>query len=224
MNLGELKARVRDNLQAETDDLRYTDAKITQTLNEGNRDMVVRSGALVAETTFTTQAYSYQYALPSDCVNILRVFETEDTRKKVWPLSVRKIDAARREWRAQTSTSIEWYFRFSMGVLMVGPRPATGGVEYTIWYTQDPGAASMSAETDQPDVPVRFRDALVEYATGRLMLEGGRGEAVAAQSAKWLKSYEAGVINLKHEIFKSHDKMHVFGQGWADSQQYGVPV
>jgi len=224
MNLSELKARVRDVLQAETDDLRYTDAKIGKVLNEGNRDMVVRSGALVTTTTFDTVAYSYQYALPTDCVNILRIYETENTKQKVWPLSVRRLDTARREWRAHTSNRLEWYWRFSLDLLMVGPRPTTGGVEYTITYTQDPGATSMSSSTDAPDMPIRFHDALVEYAVGRLLIEGGRGEVVSAQAAQWFKSYEAAVIKLKQEVFKSHDRIHVFGQGWADSQQYGVPA
>lgn len=224
MNLGELKARVRDALQAETTDLRYTDAKIGQVLNEGNQDMVVRSGCLISTGTITTVAYQYQYALPSVCVDILRFYETEDVKRKVWPLTVRHLDDTRREWRDHTGTYLEWYFRFSVELLFVGPRPATSGTDYTITYTTDPGLASMTADTHEPDMPIRHREPLVDYAVARLLLEGGRGEETAKRALAKMQTYDAGVKRLRDQVFRTHDRMNRFDQGWPTMADYGVPA
>lgn len=222
MNLGELKARVRDALQAEEDDLRYTDAKISLALNEGAQDLVVRAGCLLSQTAFETRAYDYQYALPTTCVNILRVYETEDTKRKIWPVTTRNLDDVRRNWRQHTSTKLEWYFRFSLEWMFVGPRPSTAGVEYTVTFTEDPGRNSMILDTDQPDCPVRFREALVDYAEARMLLEGGRGGEMTQRAIAKLKLYEAGVARCRDAVFHAVDRMNRFDQGWPTAADYGV--
>lgn len=227
MNFGELKARVRDALQVRkedlADDLRYPDSKLSTVLNEGHRDLVVRSGCYVKTTSLTTEAYSYQYTLPADCVNILRMQHATE-RTKVWPLDIRHVDSIRREWRDQTGIRLEWYHRFSLGLLFVGPRPAEAQT-YTIWYTADPGLEWYDDDEDE-DSPVasRFHPILVDYAVGRLLLEGARGEEMVQRVGERIEAYEAGVSRVRRSVFDSHDIHRRMDQGWADSANYGVPV
>lgn len=210
MTLGELKARVWDRLDEDsTSPGRFTSAIVREYLNDAVQDMLVRAGALIGTTTITAVANQYSYELPHDCVQVVSVDRNNvtDIQQKVWPRAIDDIDEAVPNWRTFTSDRFEWYFIFGLNQIFLLPAMAASGTVYDITYRKDPGLAALILDTQEPDIPRRFHDELVEYAVGRALLIDADSERLSRAVAA-LRRYELGVQRLRRTIHRTVDRTH----------------
>ena len=228
MQLPDLRKRVKDRLDAadsNTDtDLRYSDELVERTIDEGYRDMVVRSGLSIATTTITSREYEFRYELPDDCVRVIAVRSTTDPVRKVHPTSVDDLDRRVPGWRKNTATRFEWYWIGpGLGEIHLGPASVTAGTEYTVTYEQDllNSAAAHLRLIDPigldstPLIPTRFQEALVDYAVGRLLLIGAREEGRIEMASAFLGDYESALKKLKRSVRRASGRNLHMDQSWV---------
>lgn len=184
MNLGDMRQEVRERLH-ELDPRFWTDSEINRALNEAN----VRFGAeerwpwLLSEGTATLVADDDEITFPSN-VAVNRVTGIGIEGESLgWPEELERIRPdegfkMRRRWsnttgrpryyytaRATRNVDDEDIVTYVMKVV-----PAADG-DYDIEYQYAAQPTSMDADTDSPDCPLEYHDAIVSWATGKLFLK-----------------------------------------------------
>ena len=185
--------------------LRYPTTLVNELINDGNRDMTVRTGCQIVDFVFTPQVNQFFYDLPSDLVRLHRFYRT-DTPEKVWPISVDQLDLVRPAWPDISGNRLEWYFLFGLDQLVTGPKiGSVGSLAYSITMSQDPGETQMSADTDEPSVPRAFHESLIDYAVGRaLMIDAD--EEMIQNTVSFLGNYQKDVKKLTSRVNEHIDR------------------
>ena len=182
---------------------------------------------LVGNLALTPIVGQIFYDLPDDCIRVTRVFRT-DTREKVFPIDIERLDHRWPSWQKDTGTRFEWYFVFGLRQIALGPKFGTVGTEeYEIRYERDPGDQAMFLVTDEPETPKKYHDALIDYATARALLYDGAQESLETATLN-LGDFQKKTVKLKGEVGKTIDRTWVmrpedphFGD-WATSHHEGV--
>lgn len=178
VTLLEIKTRVWERLDEDsTSPLRYTGARVRQFVNDGLQYMVARAGARINSYTLVTSKGQIFYQLPADCITVLGV-DRVTPQEKVWPVDIRELDRSYPSWRAMMGDRAQWYLIFGMDQLVMLPLMSSGGDSYTVTYRQDVGTVATVLDTDVPEVPRRFHDALVDYAVARGLMLNADADAL----------------------------------------------
>tara|TARA_Y100000310_G_scaffold314420_1_gene363742 strand:+ start:297 stop:968 length:672 start_codon:yes stop_codon:yes gene_type:complete len=221
VNLGEIRTRVFDRLDEDSaSPLRWTANDVDGLINDGHQLMVARTGVLVNTTPVIARADAFSYELPRDCIRVLRVFR-DSPLEKVWPVSHRELEQLRPGWRGETSTRFEWYMVFGLDEIILGPAFTTSGEAYTVTYLQDTGESYLVADSDEPVIPRRFHDSLVEYAVARALLVDADKERLEQLSETFL-AFHKDAKKLKRESGRNTDRRHGARREDPDGVDLGV--
>ena len=210
MNLSEIRQRVWRRLGEDASDpLRYTAEIVDEVINDGVQLFLARMGSKIATTTLTQRAGQLWYNLPSDCIRVqsVRRVTTDDALLPIdWrdlddAVTMRKdspyqrFDGLRRRWTDVTDAFASSYLIFGMNEIALWPLLSTGTDTYTVTYTEDVGETSLVNDGDSSGLPFEYEVFLVDYAAGRLLLPGARGQALQeAQTAtgRFMSSVDLG--------------------------------
>jgi len=220
MNLSELRIRVDERLDEDSvSPLRWPAATIDGFINEGIRLMAVRSGGLIGTTVLEAVSGVTRYELPADCVQVVGV-SRQSPREMVEPVHVRELDEAKPAWQTLTSDRFQWYFIFGVNQITLLPASTSDGEPYDVVYRKDPGDTSLMIDTDEPAIPRRFHEGLVDYAIGRaLLMEADEGRMASAAEA--MGRFAADTARLRRVVHRAPDRMYVmrgedYSGGWIE--------
>jgi hypothetical protein len=222
MNLGDLRSRVRDRLAGDQEeDLRYTDDLVDEFLNDGNRDMAVRTGVFVDDTTITLRPNKWRYALPNNCVQVREVYMTDAPNRPIQPITVQDLDRDFYKWRSVTDTEPYHYFIFpGLRKIAFHPVPSTYDVAaVTVIYDRAPGATSLVNRAAKPDIPEQFHEGLVSYAVARFLLLGARTEDRINLARRYMAHYEQILKDCRVWRNAHQDRTHRMDQSWTHADR-----
>jgi hypothetical protein len=223
LNLAELRQEVYDALDDEFEEtsLRFPQTMIDEFINDGTREMVVRSNCLIGTLAITPEVGRFDYQLPSDCINVLRVYRT-DALEKVWPMDLADLDLERPGWQKLTSNRFEWYFFLGLDVIYLGPPfGSTTTRTYEVTYAADPGETPLASDTSEPGFDESYQSNLIDYAVSRSFMIDGT-EAQLAGAVALYKNFAKGWKRLREETFSTLDRRFVMREADPTRADYGV--
>ena len=194
MTLSELRELVYDRLDEDPDEpLRYTQADVLDYLNDGIQMYSTRVQFVVTDTTLTQEPGRLFYDLPSDCVGVISV-RSVTTGFNLIPVTFKQLDRDEYDprWTRTESTRANAYLAFDTREIGLWPKSTAGGETYTLTYHQEVGSANLSADTDQPDLPEEYHEALVDYVVARALLSEGKIQEAVTYMQTWSQSIGDG--------------------------------
>lgn len=211
MTKAELRERTYNRLGLKADQRVALDLDdtIDAYLQEGARQMIVASEALVSTHTITTVADQPVYALADDHVRVRSIYAASPVRK-LEPVHFGDIDSRRPLWPQITSDTAEEYMTFGATEVFLLPVPATAGKEYTVTYTQDPGRVVMVQNKSEPPLPARFHRFLIYYAAARYLATFGTPKRVR-RAVAYMNDYMRGLALLETESNRNAARLHSMG-------------
>ncbi|RJQ10612.1 MAG: hypothetical protein C4551_02260 [Bacillota bacterium] len=144
------------------------------------------------EYSTTTAASQLEYVLPTDFLSIKHV-EWNDTR--LYPVSTSWAYAQDDDWRRTTGTPS--FYLVEGDRLRLVPVDSAGSKTLKIWYYGAP--TSLSATTDEPDLPATCDDAIVAYACWKI----ARRLKDWAAAAEFERSWERGYFQARRDLSTS---------------------
>jgi hypothetical protein len=208
LTLAEIRTRIRTNIHDTSTSSglqRYSDATLTQEVNEAQRDVVNQTWCLETSTSITVAVGTTYYNLPTDVLTITQV-RFRDTTGLVTEMSEvgrRKLfqDDPNFENNGQSSPPSQYFIQFStagganlqMGVYSA---PSSTGT-LLIDYIQQ--AADLSADSDIPLDGYRalyvYHYALVYRVSSRIRLREGFSDADA-----YSQLYAAEIASMLNRV------------------------
>jgi hypothetical protein len=167
---------------ASTTRQRFTDAQITEFLNQGQRQILGTSRCLSAASTFQLAPGTTFYPLPTNYTTISRV--TVGT-KYLPEMSPAGLDGRSRGWEAASGYPTYYFVNFSTrGAIGFAPWPATSSDTDTVKVEYDISANDLVNASDIPYNGVNelqeYQHALAYYAAGMMAaVEGLNTQAQA---------------------------------------------
>lgn len=163
--------QVRTNLRSKLDETSarfWSDADLTQFINEGARDIVRRSETLQASTSINAVANTQEYTLPSDVIRIYRVEYSQDGNI-FYPLEYHDFANMDSIWWSQQKTSkgiptwfTMWGFPPTLKLVLY-PTPSSSTTNAIgVRYYRLPLEAT--ANGDNVEVPEGWHDLVEDYA------------------------------------------------------------
>jgi hypothetical protein len=143
----------------------------------------------IEELTATTVASQLEYVLPTDFLNVSEVRWDGDPLR---PLTVNEAYAYDVDWRTTTGTPA--YFNQVGDRLRVFPIDAVGSKTLAISCQGKP--TDLSADSDEPDIPDGYDDALANYACWKCAINMEKPSAQATFKAMW----DEDVDRFKREV------------------------
>ena len=233
MTLSQIRSLVRQFIsQTDTNNTDFTDSELNGYINLGTRYLgkLVKHPRRIAE--IQVEAGKAGYTLPSDAVIIRTAYFGTVSDGDTIPLSVMTEEALKEQVPSWLSEDSSDYGRPSRMILLdrttvvVNPTPSTAesvtGKKLRIGYVYQP--AVLSAESDEPDLPIVYHDFIAEYAN--YLCCNGK-----------LKEYEKGVSILQTVMDKAKkfenliikDTEAGFGFSWggsfgADDDGHGITL
>lgn len=174
---------------------RFTDAQITQFLNEAQRDAVAQVQPLQSSRQFDLVAGTTYYQLPSDYLSMARLTVGQLYIQESSPAA---LDAKSRGWPTASGYPVYYFINWSSPSLVgFTPYPQAASDLATVRMDYFQAAADMVLPTDQPynGVPklTNFHNGLAHYAAAMMLLNSGH----AAQVTQYLAEYQASVAAMK---------------------------
>lgn len=188
LTLLDLKNAVRQHIQDQANPtVRYSDTKIIEFLNEGQRDLVNQTWCLQKTTSQSLTARTTYYSLPTDLIAIQEFNFQEAVAGRKRPLeekSERGMYQNNPDYERISGPPFYYFVRNSTSAATqleygINPVPSTGtalGTLYIDYYNQ---ATDLSANSDVPLAGFRhlypYHSALVYYAVSRAKMASGDG-------------------------------------------------
>jgi hypothetical protein len=145
----------------------WSDAEITNWLNEGQRDVARRAEVLQANASIPTTVGVQQYDAPPDVIRIHRVEWSAGANQPIYPLEYRDFNSMDSVWwtsQAITQSRPVWWTAWGFPPnlkLVLYPKPASSGALKLFYYRMP---VDMVSDTDNADVPTGWEDLLVLWA------------------------------------------------------------
>ena len=173
---------------------RFTDAQITQLLNEGQQQAIARTWCVQSSHTFTLVSGTTYYALPSDFLAVRRVRRDDLMIEEKSPAA---LDSRTRGWETSTGVPTVYFLNYSTrGVIGFAPFPGATTDTGTIKMDFFSRVADMSSSTDHPfDGIAEFYDfhhGLPFFAAYKMALIDG----LTDRAAFFLQQYELMVKTM----------------------------
>lgn len=178
----------------------YTDANITQWLNDGMDDIALRLEPLVVTATIDLVAGTQEYLLPDDLISIKAVLikNADSAWVNLELTSFEELFRNNPDWEHDTRVSVPtmWYWR--QDVLGIAPPPLTSRTSgLRIVYTCRP--EEMDADGDFTNMPSYLDRVCVLYAVYRALLKSRDEQRAILARAEFEKALDqAGQIINKH--------------------------
>ena len=144
--------------------LDISDSQATDLLNEGYRELCLRSEWLKATANIgLTVADDGEYALPTDCIRILKLFVNGRPYSETDETSEAHIVAGNLSYSGPSGSHLYWLKGDSTGADQVKlyPVPTTAGLSIDVRYVRRPTALTTATS---PLTPLEFDRAIMDYA------------------------------------------------------------
>lgn len=194
-----------------SDHQRYPATRIREYLIDGARLYSAKVGSVQATETITQIPGTALYALPADCVRVLRltwvsgatltnsgdIVTGTGTNYPVSPTTMRELDeqmSGTLGWEDDTGTRAEWYYIFGVNQIGLYPKLTTGTQSYLLHYQGETGIIYPYLLDSEQYVPDEDREGLVAYAIARCLAADknpGDAQAEYAQYAATVKGAKA---------------------------------
>ncbi len=132
-----------------------------QWINEGYVDFCERTGCLQSSGYLATTAGSREVALPSGTLRIVGVKYKGVPLLETTPQRLDQEEGA--NWEAATGTPTRW-FAEGLEHFCLYPIPAESGTTDLFQRHVETPTTELSADTDEPRIPLGYRQALVYFA------------------------------------------------------------
>jgi hypothetical protein len=196
-DLADLRYRVRDLLN-ESGTSFITDAMLNRWLNDGERDVAIKSLCYEREYAITTTANTRSVSVT--CVKTLGVEYIPSTGSRV---GLGKITPRMVGHLELTGTTPQYWFPWG-DKICIEPIPQT---TYNLAYVAILPTAEMSADTDEPEIPESFIPWIIQYAYIRGLIRDKK----YATAAKAYKRYMEEMQYARNNIIKKYaDVRHDF--------------
>lgn len=159
-------SRVRDHLNEATA-REWSDAQLTQFINEGVRDVARRAEVLQTKADVSVTAGTQEYTIPTDALRVTRCEYTPTGSSSIYPLEYRDFNAADQIWWTSRATSrgtpvLYTLFGYPPSIkTTLYPTPSQDG-KLSVYYYKLPALISTGSET--LGVPEGWEDLVVYYA------------------------------------------------------------
>lgn len=212
--LTQLITQVRANIDEDTARF-WTDAQITQWLNDGLRDLGRRTETIQSyNTSLSAVAGTAKYNLPADVIRIHRVEFVPTGQTTVYPLQAATYEEMDSIWgiNQQSQSSypmyyVLWGYPGGAATLQIQlfPIPSQAG-QIRLYYYRQP--AALVSGSDVPELPGGWEDLLVHYAEYRAKR---KAKDPTWQEAKQL--YEEAVTHMVNVTNYYHDAANAIHVG-----------
>lgn len=177
LTLGEIKVDVRRLVDDQADPkITYTNDFLTDLINEGHRDFVNQTWALMVQASQTLATGTTYYDLRSDAfaIRMVRYRNASGVITELSEMSERALVQQNPDYERQTGAPSSYFVRYSTSgasALEIGfvPRPNVTGTILIDYYIQAP---TLSADADIPFASYRilypYHEALVYYTVARI--------------------------------------------------------
>lgn len=203
----------------------YTDADLTNWINEGARELARRAEVGQAKSTSVTvtAGSTALLSMPTDVIQIHRVeFATTSSPSQVYPVQLRTYDEMDQVWgwtqsnQGNYPTSIVFWGEPPSLNAQLWPIPSVGGA-LNIFYYQVPTALTSTQSTSLVTCPSGWEDVIQLYVEYRALR---RAKDQEWQGAKLI--YEEKITNLIEKTVQWHDQSQtvITGMGAVPSWLY----
>lgn len=196
MLVSDIVRRVRD-AAGDLNVLQFTQATLTDWINDGIRECVIENSLLQAKATSATVIGQTEYVLPADIFKIHSVY-TDGYKLEVQTLEQWEQYNTGNHGATPDENPNQYVCYVYAGVLNLWPKP-TAVVPLVINYTKLPAAITYTAGPDtwvpaSPTIPEAFHNHIVAYCLAQVALQDddmNRYNMLMGQ-------FKSGVIDLKH--------------------------
>lgn len=216
--LGQLRTKTYSLLREDTTNSHFTDIQINAFLNEGMefsavfieypRDLVsvtaesgVGSYANPSDNLIVRTAYFGDNSISGD-IRPLKIV-TEETLKEIYP-----------SWLDSTSTGTadrpQYLIQLDRRTLFIFPRPNAGGKK--LWMNYNYVPATMSNDSDVPDLPVPYHNLLPIYALHLCYIALQNVQISNAMYTEFMEK----VNRIKAAVTKEAKELEGFAWGYSD--------
>lgn len=196
MLVSDIVRRVRD-AAGDLAVLQFSQATLTDWINDGVRECVIENSLLQARATTTTVPGQTEYSLPVD------IFKLHSVYADGYKLEVQTLE----QWEQHNASvhdadpvesSAQYQCYVYAGVLNVWPTPTTE-VSLVVNYTKLPAhigytSTPESWSPESPSIPEAFHNHLVVYCLAQVALQDDDFNRYTAL----MQQFKSGVIDLKH--------------------------
>lgn len=196
MLVSDIVRRVRD-AAGDLAVLQFSQATLTDWINDGVRECVIENSLLQARATTTTEIGTIEYTLPTD------IFKLHSVYADGYKLEVQTLE----QWEQSNSgvhggdavtSPNQWTCYVYAGVLNVWPTPETE-VSLVVNYTKLPAAIVYTASPESwapatPTIPEAFHNHIVAYCLAQVALQ----DDDINKYTLLMGQFKSGVIDLKH--------------------------
>lgn len=187
LTLADLKTMALGAIDETSSDNHYG-SLVTTWINEGLQRMVMEGEGLeFTDSSIVTSSGARAYPIPTPA-------GSEVTRLKQVlydGVQIPETQLLTHDFFSSGTGFVDSYAIWNNKILL-GPQPPAGGYQVVLYGYRTP--AVLSATTDKPEIPDRFRGYLADYATAQMLLADGK----MMDAKYYLDSYEAGVRRYMH--------------------------
>lgn len=187
MNVAQLRILAAKRLDEDQVSPTYwTTAEFLEAFNEGQQILALMTLCLETTRTLPLTAAKPFYRLRGYFADFLVPLRVRVGGVRIRPARLDELDARNPAWQATAGTAPDRYVQLGFSFFGVTPQP-TVGTTAEITYARSP--VRMTADTDEPEVPAAYHEALIDYAIPHLVVKEGGGPL--SQAVPHLKRFIA---------------------------------
>lgn len=175
----------------------FSRSEITDYINEGQLDFNELTECLWNNASFTSSVNTRFLNLPSDCLFVKRVVIDNSTETVQYNYGELDLDSY--SWEEDTFTTIpENTYQYDLTTLWFTPAFDTAGKAIKIFYLKIP--TELTSDSDTPDIPKQWHDALKFYALSLCVEKEGESNTDLVKSKEWINQY-IGIVNQAKKFY-----------------------
>lgn len=179
MTRAEIRSAVITTLRESATPVRWTLAELNRYLDDGYRDMAERTAAVVRTVNVTMSPGQNYVALPSvtessgtfTCIHPIAVKDLS-TDYPLDPVNWTFVDELDATWIRVSAPRPYYYALWDWQTMLVYPHYGAAGTLVMTMACMPPGLAQ---DSDEPDFPEEYHDALTHYVVWRCLVKGAKG-------------------------------------------------
>ena len=218
MTLQELIIAVREVLDdryvavGDDSDLLFSDASITRHLNRGERRFCDLTGYLVKEQALVLTSGMSDYSLPT---NTLRVLSVKYNDRVIYHTTMHSwVSSSYLSPAYDGYTGSIMSYRTDVGsaksIRFIG-KPQAGDTAIMRYHCYP--VANMVADTDEPEIPAEWHQALIDYTSSKLLRGINADTGEAQMSNRFYQDFVDECRDAKARLFEAMTQSISFGFG-----------
>lgn len=182
-DLVDIRNRVRSLMNEDSNSMFLTDAILNRFINDGERDIAIKTGCIENIDSVTTTASSRLVQFSGHKIKYMEYVPPSGSRLGVQKITLKHLG------RVPVNGSIPQYWCQFGGNAVIHPIPDSA---YTLYiYVSDYPHTEMSEDTDEPTIPSAYHEDIVQYALSRSLMRDRKWLHAAFAYNKYIKSIQA---------------------------------